>query len=179
MMQQAQQMMANMTPEQLANMQRMVSEMTPEQRANMQRMAAGMGGAPGTNAANASAPAPSGRAAYELNAATMLKNEGNDLHKAGQHREAIRKYERALTNLESHSTPQAIELRRMCMLNAAMCHLKLEEWSACAKICTQVLQRASIFSYDCSSLLSMLLSCFAAHRLASCSLMLPCPREYV
>lgn len=151
-MQQAQQMMANMTPEQLANMQRMISEMTPEQRANMQRMASGMGGAPGANAANASAPpAPSGRAAYELNAATMLKNEGNDLHKAGKQKEAISKYERALTNLESHSTPQAIELRRMCMLNAAMCHLKLEQWPACAKICTQVLQRASMFSLDRSS----------------------------
>jgi hypothetical protein len=150
MMQQAQQMMANMTPEQLANMQRMVAQMTPEQRANMQRMAAGMGSAPGPNAGpNASAPsAPSGRADYEINAATMLKNEGNDLHRIGKHGDAILKYERALKNLESHSALKAVELRRMCMLNTAMCHLKLEEWSACVQICTQVLQGVFLFFFD-------------------------------
>jgi tetratricopeptide (TPR) repeat protein len=133
MMQQAQQMMANMSPEQIKNMQDMVASMPAEQRESMQRQAMAMGGAPPS-------VTPSGAASYEFNAAIMLKNEGNDLHKAGKHREAISKYERALRNLESHATVEAQNLKSICILNTAMCLLKLEDWTPCVQLCTKVLE---------------------------------------
>jgi hypothetical protein len=136
MMQQAQAMMANMTPEQRVNMQRMVQTMTPEQRDNMQRMAAGMGMPTPETSAGAGLSAT---ARYEVNGARMLKDEGNALHKAGNHSEALTKYERAISNLASHSSTEALELRTNCELNTAMCYLKLERWSACKRACSQVL----------------------------------------
>jgi hypothetical protein len=137
MFQQAQDMMRNMSPEQMANMQRMVSNMTPEQRENMQRMAANMG----MSGAPSGMPSSSGHATYEINAARMLKDEGNSLHKQGSHAAAIAKYDRALSNLTAYSTPEAMDLKTSCELNKAMCHLKLEQWQSCEAICSTVLSR--------------------------------------
>ena len=140
MMAQAQQMMANMTPEQRQNMENMARNMPADQQENMRRMAMqmGMGGAPPPPA-----PAASSRAtSYQFNAATMLKNEGNALHKGGRHREAIAKYEKAQENLEGMTTSDARSLRDACMLNKAMCLLKLEDWKPCISICTKVLTGA-------------------------------------
>ena len=75
----------------------------------------------------------------ELSAATELKAAGNELHKAGKHREAIAKYERAERSLESSSTPIAQDLRTVCKNNVAMCYLKVEEWQLCVDVCTSVL----------------------------------------
>ena len=134
MMDQAQNMMRNMTPEQMANMQQMMSQMSPEQMANMQRMAAnmGMGGSPGV--------IPPGQTPYHLSGARTLKENGNTLHKAGNHADAITKYNQALQNLASQSSAEAMDLKVVCELNKAMCHLKLEEWRPCEDICSQVLQ---------------------------------------
>lgn len=145
MMQQAQAMMANMTPEQMASMQQMVQNMSPEQRANMERMAQQqMGG--GAGAAGASASTPSGQAQYKLGGARMLKDEGNALHKAGRHSEALAKYETAISNVSGLSSIEAVELKTSCELNKAMCHLKLEQWAPCEQVCSAVLTRAFLLS---------------------------------
>lgn len=134
MMQQAQSMMANMSPEQMASMQQMVQNMSPEQRANMERMAQQqMGVGSGGSAA------PSGQAQYQLGGARMLKDEGNALHKAGSHSEALAKYEKAISNVSGLSTSEAVELKTSCELNKAMCHLKLEQWAQCERVCSAVL----------------------------------------
>jgi tetratricopeptide (TPR) repeat protein len=137
MMQQAQAMMANMTPEQIASMQQMVQNMSPEQRANMERMAQqqmGMGGA----------SAASGQAQYQLGGARMLKDEGNTLHKAGKHTEALAKYEKAISNVSAFNSADAAELKTICELNKAMCHLKLEQWKPCEQVCSTVLLSAPL-----------------------------------
>lgn len=141
MMEQAQNMMRNMTPEQMAHMRQMMSQMSPEQMANMQRMAANMGmdSSPGTNP-------QSSYAAYQLSGARTLKDDGNALHKGGNHSAAILKYNQALEKLALQSSAEAIALQTSCELNKAMCHLKLEQWRACEDICSQVLQRETFFS---------------------------------
>lgn len=113
-----------------------MSQMSPDQMANMQRMAANMGmdSSPGTN------PQPS-QAAYQLSGARVLKEDGNALHKGGNHADAILKYNQALANLSFQSSAEAMALQTSCELNKAMCHLKLEQWQACEEICTQVLKR--------------------------------------
>lgn len=145
MMQQAQSMMANMTPEQMASMQQMVQNMSPEQRANMERMAqqqmgGGMGGAP--PGAPAAGTSQSPQAQYQLGGARMLKDEGNTLHKAGRHSEALAKYEKAISNVSGFSSSDAVELKTSCELNKAMCHLKLKQWKPCEVVCSDVLTRA-------------------------------------
>lgn len=136
MMQQAQNMMANMSPEQLAGMQNMVQNMSPEQRSKMERIAqqhmGGMGGVP---------PTASGQNEYQLGGARMLKDEGNNLHKAGKHTEALAKYEKAISNVSALTSGDAVELKTSCELNKAMCHLKLEQWKSCETVCSQVLTR--------------------------------------
>eukprot|EP00892_Ulva_mutabilis_P009992 jgi/Ulvmu1/7365/UM036_0025.1 len=136
MIEQAQNMMRNMTPEQMAKMQQMMSQMTPEQMANMQRMAStmGVGGATGGTTL-------SGQASYQLSGARILKEDGNGLHKAGHHADAIKKYDQVLLNLAQHASTEAMDLKMICELNKAMCHLKLEEWGQCEEICSQVLKR--------------------------------------
>jgi hypothetical protein len=143
MMQQAQQMMANMSPQQIADMQRMVQNMPPEQRAAMQNqaMAMGMGGG-GMPGAAAPASATPSATSPAISTAMGLKNEGNELHKAGKHREAIAKYERAQRSLASQSGAESRALQDACMLNAAMCYLKLEDWHPCVSTCDKVLNGA-------------------------------------
>lgn len=133
-------MMANMTPEQMASMQDMVQNMPADQRENMQRMAMGMGGGAAGGAPAASAP--SGQAQYQLGGAKMLKEEGNTLHKAGKHSEALAQYDKAIANVSGLSSSDAVELKTSCELNKAMCHLKLEQWKPCEQVCSDVLTRA-------------------------------------
>ena len=160
-MQQAQSMMRNMTPEQTANMQQMMSQLSPEQMANMQRMAAsmGMGGPPGDVSA--------GQTCCQLSGARTLKEHGNTLHKAGNHAEAMKKYNQALQNLSAQSSPEAVDLKIVCELNKAMCHLKLEEWKPCEDVCSQVLQRKTSMLY-CRHAFSNLSECFVAYGLVLC-----------
>lgn len=137
MMEQAQNMMRNMSPEQMANMRQMVSQMSPDQMEHMQRMVSnmGIGGSPG-------AASQSSQAAYHLSGAHALKEDGNALHKAGNHASALVKYDKALENLAEQSCEEALSLKTSCELNKAICHLKLEQWLDCEKICSQVLMRA-------------------------------------
>ena len=76
----------------------------------------------------------------------MLKDEGNALHKAGRHSEALAKYETAISNVSGLSSTEAVELKTSCELNKAMCHLKLEQWAPCEQVCSAVLTRAFLLS---------------------------------
>jgi hypothetical protein len=142
MMQQAQQMMANMSPEQLANVQQMVANMPADQREAMQRqaMAMGMGGGmPMGGAAPPQAPAQPATSAA-IDAATKIKNEGNELVSAQRYDEAIGRYKQAKRLLSEETSSEAKALGVTCLNNCAMCHLKLEDWDACVTACDEVLQ---------------------------------------
>lgn len=132
-------MMRNMTPAQMQNMRQMMNEMSPAQLEHMQRMAASMG--MGTPASSAVPQAQT--TSSSLSGARVLKEDGNSLHKAGYHAQAILKYESALQSLGGQTSTDAILLQTVCELNQAMCHLKLRQWQNCAEICAQVLQRVS------------------------------------
>ncbi|CAI5461173.1 unnamed protein product [Closterium sp. Yama58-4] len=79
------------------------------------------------------------RQQYELNAATMLKNEGNKLHGMGKYSEAAEKYNRARDNLAMHSSPAAVSLRRTCAVNLMSCHLKTNAFAHAVSVGTQVI----------------------------------------
>jgi tetratricopeptide (TPR) repeat protein len=157
----AQQMMSNMSPDQLADMQRqaanmpaeqkqaamnMMQNMSPEQVRQMEQMAGGAGG----TRPSASAPLPpsasvpgsqmSAQQKYQYDASMMLKTEGNKLFGAGKYQEAAEKYQRAIGNISSHCAQEAVVLLTSCRGNLASCCLQLERWEECVVQCDAVLQ---------------------------------------
>ena len=74
-----------------------------------------------------------------FNASTQLKNEGNTLHNSGQYKLASEKYERARENVKDHTSSEAADLRRSCILNLSSCYLNLKEFDKCIVECNLVL----------------------------------------
>lgn len=70
----------------------------------------------------------------------MLKEEGNKYFKAGSYPEAVEKYKKAKTNLETVTLPDMQALKRTCALNLANCFLNMQQYMACIRECTEVLQ---------------------------------------
>lgn len=136
-----------MSPAQLQQAQDMMKNMSPEQMETMRAMAANMGlpvppaGTPMPSPAdlNSARSTLTAQIKYKHDASMQLKSEGTALLKAGRYREAVEKYERGYKNLEGQTAAEVVELRTACTLNAAMCHLKLSDWAACASACTDVL----------------------------------------
>eukprot|EP00051_Salpingoeca_urceolata_P019847 m.293199 g.293199 ORF g.293199 m.293199 type:complete len:526 (-) comp19491_c0_seq3:693-2270(-) len=156
MMQQAQQMFGNMTPEQRRSMQNMVAGMDPSVLANMsqqmgmpaatpeqirlaQQQAQTMDPEQLASAATAAGPQAAAHSEYLLAGARQLKEQGNSHHRQGKYTEAIQCYERAFNNLEAHTTPDAVALRRACQLNTASCFLKLDQPDRVIDICSAVI----------------------------------------
>ena len=81
---------------------------------------------------------------YVLDAAVQLKNQGNSLHGAGKYAEAVEKYDKARTNVDGHSSTEAAELRKACMLNLSSCYLNLKRYDKCVEECNQVLTGEAI-----------------------------------
>lgn len=144
MMQAAQKMMSNMKPEDMQRMSQMAANMDPKV---MQNMMSGMGpGAQNVDTAAAMeqmknmtpeqmqqgmAQAQNQMGAqkqYYINAAEMLKNEGNAAVKKEDYTEALSKYTRAVDNLKAHSGPDVSALQVNLLNNSALCHLKSNDF---------------------------------------------------
>ena len=161
MMEAAQKMMANMTPEQMSQIAGMASKMDPRV---LESISKGNGGLPMPSQSQLEEAKErmknmspeemnakfeeaknrmSGQNAYMVNGATLLKNEGNDQVRGGDYTGAIETFKKGITNLESCTTPDesVYSLLQSLRLNSALCYLKLEDYSNVIEVCDSVLFR--------------------------------------
>lgn len=156
MMEQAQKMMANMKPDDMARMTEMASKMDPK---TMESMAKSMGG-PSANIdakqmqeqmknmtpdqmkqGMAQAQNQMGaQKTYMYNGAMKLKNDGNEKIKAEKFSEALESYDRALENMKPHYGDDVQTLKLALLTNSALCHLKMKNWGKTVTSCDEALQ---------------------------------------
>lgn len=77
---------------------------------------------------------------YYLNAAEVLKREGNAEVKNERYQEALSKYTRALDNLKSFSGDDLPPLQVVLLNNSALCYLKLKKYEKAVEACNDALK---------------------------------------
>ena len=163
MLEAAQAMMRNMSPEQLASMQNMARNMDPNL---VQSMMQNRGATTAPQVAqNAHTAAPPKTLAQKLadsplqldeqtiqaaEQAETLKQQGNQLFKTQTFDKAIKEYQTAISTIDGllhtekvtgNDEKAVLELLDACRLNAANCSLKLEQWQDAIDQCEAVLER--------------------------------------
>jgi len=152
MMEQAQRMMANMSPEQMASMAEMASKMdpsmmpkgmpkvSPQQFQEAQEKMKGMSKDEIKSSFKQARSAMSSENSSVLQAVAAIKEQGNALFKSGDYTRAVSKYQEAITELDNTNPVLTTQEPGISILaNIAFCHMKLKEWPLCISVASRVI----------------------------------------